>query len=1147
LSPSDTLYIVSKGLILQGSEKVVLDSSRVLHMPLDYEIHYFSGSISFSRQNISKMLRDSLRHSLVVSYRALPFIFQPEYTLHVMSMLRDSASPITHPAGSAISRFSADDIFGPGLQKSGSIFRGLTVGSNRDLSLNSGFRMQLAGKLTSDLDIVAALTDENVPIQPEGTTQTLQELDKVFIQLKSPHFGATLGDFVYETDEKDGGEFGRLSRKLQGATGTASLQDVLGHSSSTVLEITAATARGKYTTNELQGVEGNQGPYRLSGEDPSRRPIIIAGTERVYLNGQLLTRGETNDYTIDYSIGEVVFSARKLITNATRITVDFEYTDRQFTRNLVGATARVTALDDKLHLFTSITQEADDPDSPIDIALNDTLRRIIAASGVNRLQATVSGVVFVGRDSSTLAAKGQYILRDSLFTGAPKPILIYAPGDSRALYSVTFSIVDQMPNDSVGYNKLISGGYSVAGLGRGSYLPVQFLPIPELHRVVSGRASFAPASDITVSADYALSSFDRNRLSAIGDKDDQGGAYKIQAEYHPRDVSLAGLHLGELRFTLSDRFVDKRFSSLDRANEIEFNRNWNLSETSSADEEIREAVVKYQPSKSIQIGAEYGLLERTGVVRSSRTILNASSVDSSAPRVGLTSEIISSNDLLAGDNSLWVRQRGTLSYNVWKFEPGLRVETENRRENGSTSDSLFRNSFRYVEVAPSLSLLATDPVRASAEVQLRTEDSASAGTLARAFRSLTQLYDVQLREWNSFSSTVSLSIRRTDPSDQFAAAGVVGTNTTLVRSQMRYAPWRRALDIDALYEFAQERSATMRRVFLRVPKGTGNYIYKGDLNQNGLADDDEFEQTRFDGDYIVIYVPSDQLVPVVDLKTGFRIRLSLSKLIPRRENFVEKALAALSTETVARVEEKSKEPDAREIYFLHFSRFQNDSTTLSGSNLFTQDLYLFEADPTFSMRFRFNQRRGLLQLLSVSERSFVQERSIRVRSQLIKEIGNQTEFTNKLDQLFPSSESPRERDLLSNRLNTEFSYRPYSEWEVAFGTGVSRVTNRFGGANTIADLNDQSLRVTYAIPAIGQLRGEIQREEVTIANQSSKSPSEYPFELTNGEVVGKTMLWRLAFDYRISQYVQVSVNYDGRSEGGRAVVHNAKAEARAFF
>jgi hypothetical protein len=66
------------------------------------------------------------------------------------------------------------------LQTSGSIMRGVQIGTNRDFSLNSGLNVELSGKLTEDVEIVAALTDEATPIQPEGNTQTLNEIDKVF-------------------------------------------------------------------------------------------------------------------------------------------------------------------------------------------------------------------------------------------------------------------------------------------------------------------------------------------------------------------------------------------------------------------------------------------------------------------------------------------------------------------------------------------------------------------------------------------------------------------------------------------------------------------------------------------------------------------------------------------------------------------------------------------------------------------------------------------------------------------------------------------------------------------------------------------------------------------------------------------------------
>ena len=112
--------------------------------------------------------------------------------------------------------FTAEEIFGSRIEKSGTLVRGFTVGTTKDFTLNSGLRLQLSGKLSDEIEVVAALTDENTPIQPEGNTERLDELDKVFIQIKHPNATGTFGD--YQLIRKQG-EFGVMDRKLQGLMG----------------------------------------------------------------------------------------------------------------------------------------------------------------------------------------------------------------------------------------------------------------------------------------------------------------------------------------------------------------------------------------------------------------------------------------------------------------------------------------------------------------------------------------------------------------------------------------------------------------------------------------------------------------------------------------------------------------------------------------------------------------------------------------------------------------------------------------------------------------------------------------------------------------------------------------------------------------
>ena len=88
----------------------------------------------------------------------------------------------------------------------------------------------------------------------------------------------------------------------------------------------------------------------MVGINNEKALIVVAGTETVYIDGEKLKRGENNEYVIDYSLAEITFTTNRLVTSATRVTVDFEYMDRQYERNLIGGNAATNLFDDNLKL-----------------------------------------------------------------------------------------------------------------------------------------------------------------------------------------------------------------------------------------------------------------------------------------------------------------------------------------------------------------------------------------------------------------------------------------------------------------------------------------------------------------------------------------------------------------------------------------------------------------------------------------------------------------------------------------------------------------------------------------------------------------------------------------------------------------------------
>ncbi|MFZ4592558.1 MAG: hypothetical protein ACOYN6_16275, partial [Ignavibacteria bacterium] len=450
---TDTLLTTGEKFILPSSDEIKIDN-KVLVRYSDYVYDYRNGTISISKDLFKKYSFDTLRiYDVYVRYDLFPYYFKNEYSIFDLKIEKDTLTGDTIQIATQSSDLMENLFEGTDLQKTGSLFRGFTLGTNRDLSLNSGFRLQLNGKLTKDIEITAALNDENTPIQPEGNTKNIQELDKVFIEIRSSTLSATIGDIDVNLQSS---EFLNFKRKIQGAKG-------FGEFGFGNFLITGAVSRGKFNTNNFNGIDGVQGPYRLAGANNEINIVVLSGTERVFIDGIPMTRGEQADYTIDYGLGQITFTSKRIINNASRIVVDFEYTDRKYSRSLIIANSNYKLFDKKLNIGVSYLNESDNEDKTIDFTLSDSDRVILKNAGTDKLKASRSGVVFVGKDSLNRPL-GAYVKVDTLIGGAGYTFYRFKPGDTAAVYQVTFSYVGAGSGD---YTSISTYQYDFAGIGGG--------------------------------------------------------------------------------------------------------------------------------------------------------------------------------------------------------------------------------------------------------------------------------------------------------------------------------------------------------------------------------------------------------------------------------------------------------------------------------------------------------------------------------------------------------------------------------------------------------------------------------------------------------------------------------------------------------
>ncbi len=545
-------FVEPESLILYSNNQVVSDS--------DYVFNPQTNKIDILDTNLT---------NLRVTFRTINIEFQKKYYKRDSSLIvpkyRKSKSINNNLAVLTDEVFNVDE-----LDKQGKLGRSISVGNNQDPVLNSELDLQINGKITNDLYLEAKISDESRPIQPDGNTAKIQDFNHIFMRVYNKKTQLIAGDFI---NEQPNSYFLKYQKQLQGIQYiTTNLAiNKIGQIEKTVLGF--ALARGKYNRQIIKSIEGNQGPYKLQGANGETFITVIAESEKVFLNDKRLSRGGESDYVIDYNSAEITFGVKNNITKDSRIIIEFEYTERQYSKFTIYTNNEIKAKNTTF--LVNYYNEQDAKNQTLDFELLDEHKLLLLNIGDSLDDAYIISAYKTDFDPK----KTLYKKNDTMIDNISYVLFEYSTLPIIDLYDVSFSYVGTNNGNYIIDSQLSNGRIykwvkPQNGIHQGDYEPQRKIITPKKKQVFDFGVKHQFNNKNLLDIDFSISENDVNLFSNKDDKDNLGKAVRTSfLHFFSGNDTLVNKTL----LLVDYEFVEKTFSPIEIYKNQEFDRDWNIS------------------------------------------------------------------------------------------------------------------------------------------------------------------------------------------------------------------------------------------------------------------------------------------------------------------------------------------------------------------------------------------------------------------------------------------------------------------------------------------------------------------------------------------------------------------------------------------
>jgi len=1003
-----------------------------------------------------------------------------------------------------------------GLYTRGSLSRGVTVGNNQDAVVNSNFNLQIEGKLSSRVGIRASITDNEVPLQSGGYTQRLDEFDRVFIELFSKDWSIKAGDIDLINTES---YFMKFQKKISGISLSAKINH---ENAETNIFGSAALVRGQFNSYNFNGVDGNQGPYKILGPNNELFVIVVSGSERVFANGVLLKRGENFDYIIDYNTGEIIFSTIYSVTSNMRFVVEYQIAENNYTRFLTFDSAEFKSK--KFDVGVKYYNESDSKNRPLQQDLTDGQKEILAEAGDNKLKMISPSAIPENYSDNKILYK-----KDTIDN---KEIFVYSNNEDDELYQVSFSYLGSNGGDYFIATSLAAGRVyeyipEKNGVKQGDYAPIILLVAPEKKQIITVNANYNPGEKTTLRSELAFSNYDQNLYSDLDDDNNNGFASKINWQQTILDKKW------KLSSDIDFEYIDKNFETVERFRNVEFSRDWNINKVFSFDRQEQlffAGSLNYKKDSTLVLDYSYENLQLGDQYSGNRNSIKAiMSVNNN--RLYADGSIMQNKELL-GEN-IFYRWYSTFVHQFSKSWIGAKVDYENNQRRDILTQNLTSLSYSFSELEGFYGIGDSTKVFVEFGYNYRSTDSLQNLDLQTVNKVNTYFLKSKLIQNKNTDLSLFINYRN--------IKNLNSENENVLNSRIAYRQniFNNFLNLQTLYQVQSGNLPLQEFVYVEVEPGKGFYEWI-DFNENGIQELDEFVIAQFQDQakFVRVSLPTLRLIKTNQNK--FSQSVNINAIQWRNKEGIKKVISHFSDQA----------------YFLINSKTKREDGSINLNPFNPNDENLLDLDLVYKNSLFFN--RGIQKYSTVYSFIDSHKKSIFVfGDQDVQLKTHQFQFLHKIGKFWLIDANGGLSENISKSIS--YSNRNYKLNTVNFHPKISYLYSNNSRLEVFYNFKNKNNKIEkfekLHMHVFGVNYQYANKDKFSVnANVNlyfnefeGNTNSPVAFQMLEGLQPGTNFTWLIYLQKRLTSFLDLNINYSGRKAESTKTIHTGNIQLRATF